>query len=198
MLSMGLIDVACRPFKALTNCSKTDVGLEGGWRPEHMTCQGSLRVLGLSSLRGSHSGGIFLLLWDLLLCPRLWCGPQLCPLWGAQLCWKVWRNSFLPAGQEDTPALLPCRRPGRMDDGQKERPCGGSRRNRRRAKSVEPGRSRTCSLLIRSQARCPLRHWPRPLAIPVPMAACPHPSFCRTSAVPIMKTPNNIQCNIKQ
>ena len=27
----------------------------------------------------------------------------------------------------------------------------------------EPGRSRTCSLLIRSQARCPLRHWPQSL-----------------------------------
>ena len=39
---------------------------------------------------------------------------------GTQLHRKVWRNSFHPAGQEDTPALLPCRRPGRMDDGQKE------------------------------------------------------------------------------
>ena len=46
------------------------------------------------------------------------------------------------------------------------------------AKSVEPGRSRTCNLLIRSQARCPLRHWPCPLGTPTSLPGWPCPSFC--------------------
>ena len=86
---------------------------------------------------------------------------------------------------------------GWMDGQEKEGPPKGSRRRPRQAKSVEPGRSRTCNLLIRSQARCPLRHWPWPLIIPVALVGCPHPSFCRTTSVLSTKTPN-VQHNISE
>lgn len=154
---------------------------------------GALEGAGDQSTRGARTS------WECWLCPGCRTAVQEAPAFRCGICCGA-------PGSGVGPSSIPFGVLGQDIRSLREDGCwaGEGRCSRREqeefpwAKSVEPGRSRTCNLLIRSQARCPLRHWPCPLTIPVSLSGCPCPSFRATSSAPTTETPNHTQFGIKQ